>query len=134
MPRRYGYSTRGSRCYGTHDWHAKGRINAIGAITNFSSFLTVMLFESNIDSDIFYNWTKHELLPKIPKKSVIVMDNAKFHKRQDIVDIINQKEMILEYLPTYSPDLNPIEKKWAQVKATRKRHRCDVDELFRKYI
>ena len=32
MPRTHGYSMKGTRCYGTHDWGAKGRINAIGAV------------------------------------------------------------------------------------------------------
>lgn len=41
--------------------------------------------------------------------------------------------MIVEFLPVYSPDLNPIEHKWAQVKNIRRRERCDVDELFRRY-
>ncbi|WP_218014688.1 transposase [Candidatus Regiella insecticola] len=36
----------------------------------------------------------------------------------------------LEYLPVYSPDLNPIEHKWAQAKARRRKYRCDVDTLF----
>jgi transposase len=34
------------------------------------------------------------------------------------------------YLPPYSPDLNPIEKKWAQAKNIRKRVGCNIDELF----
>jgi hypothetical protein len=42
--------------------------------------------------------------------------------------------MLLEYLPTDSPDLNPIEHKWAQVKAIRRQKRCSVEELFARYI
>jgi transposase len=45
------------------------------------------------------------------------MDNATFHKRQDIQDAITQAGHSLVYLPPYSPDLNPIEKKWAQAKS-----------------
>ena len=36
----------------------------------------------------------------------------------------------LLYLPPYSPDLNPIEKKWAQAKKIRKAQNCDIQELF----
>ena len=32
MPRTYGYSVRGQRCYGCHDWGSKGRTKAIGAL------------------------------------------------------------------------------------------------------
>ena len=35
-----------------------------------------------------------------------------------------------EFLPPASPDLNPIEHKWAQAKAVRRRYRCGIDELF----
>jgi len=115
MPRTQGYSPRGKRCYGKHDWHKKGRVNAIGAIINFL-FISVGLFNANIDSDIFYAWLTQELLPNVPPHSVIVMDNATFHKRRDIQQAIRRSNIILEYLPPYSPDLNPIEKKWAQVK------------------
>ena len=130
MPRTHGYSERGKRCYGTHNWQAKGRVNAIGAIIDFV-FLSVGLFNANIDSDIFYAWLTQALLPKIPPNSVLVMDNASFHKRADIQEVIRQQDIILEYLPPYSPDLNPIEHKWAQAKAIRKQLRCDdIDTLF----
>ena len=58
------------------------------------------------------------------------MDNASFHQRADMIEAIEQAGAVLEFLPPYSPDLNPIEKKWAQAKAIRKRERCDVDALF----
>ena len=132
-PRTHGYSPRGERCYGVHDWHAKGRINAIGAILGFV-FLTVTLFEGSINSDVFYAWLIHELIPVLPMNAVVVMDNASFHKRADMLEAIEQSGCQLEYLPPYSPDFNPIEKKWAQVKAIRKRERCDVDALFSTHI
>ena len=37
----------------------------------------------------------------------------------------------LEYLPPYSPDLNPIEHKWAQAKSKRRKYQCDIDTLFK---
>ena len=93
-------------------------------------FLTLGLFESTIDSDVFYAWLTQDLLPKVPAGAVIVMDNASFHKRQEMVTAINNAGCVLEFLPPYSPDLNPIEHKWAQAKAIRKKYRCSVDELF----
>jgi len=129
MPRRYGYAPQGQRCYGKHDWHARGRINVIGALLQ-NCLLTVSLFTSSINSDVFFAWVTQDLLPKLQTPSVIVMDNASFHKRSDILAAFFQQQHIVEFLPPYSPDLNPIEHKWAQSKALRKRHQCSIPELF----
>lgn len=128
-PRTNGYSSKGERCYAKRDWHAKGRVNAIGAITDFKLF-NVCLFDSYINSDIFYAWLTKELLPNTPKQSVIVLDNASFHKRNDMIKVIKDAGHLLEYLPPYSPDLNPIEKKWAQAKSIKRQFGYTPDELF----
>ncbi len=72
-----------------------------------------------------------DLLPKLPPHSIVVMDNATFHKRQDIRDAIYNAGRILEYLPAYSPDLNPIKHKWAQAMALRRQQNQTVDMLFK---
>ena len=132
MPRTHGYALKGERCYGTHDWGARGRTNAIGALLG-KQLLTVSLFEHNIDTVTFTSWVKQDLIPKLPKDSVIVLDNATCHKNKDMQDYIRNAGFILEYLPPYSPDLNPIEHKWAQAKAIRKTLQCNIDQLFRDY-
>ena len=133
MPRTRAYSALGKRCFDSHDWHARGRINAVAAIIDFV-FLTLSLVDGNMNSDIFYAWLTKALLPTLAKGTVIVMDNASFHKRLDILEAIEQSGCILEFLPPYSPDLNPIESKWAQAKAIRRQHRCDVNTLFRDHF
>ena len=130
MPRNYGYSIKGKRCYGSHDWGAKGRTNAIGALIE-NRLLTVSLFNCNVDTAVFSIWLKQDLLPKLPQESVLVMDNASFHKNKLIEEEIKKAGYFLEYLPPYSPDLNPIEHKWAQAKSRRRKLKCDVDALFK---
>ena len=65
MPRTHGYSKKGHRCYGTHDWGAKGRTNSIGAIVG-ATRLTVSLFESTINSEVFTAWVQQDLIPSSP--------------------------------------------------------------------
>lgn len=129
MPRTHGYTLVGERCFGKHDWHAKGRTNVIGALLG-ACLLTVGLFSGSVNADVFLAWITQDLLPKVPEKCVMVMDNASFHKRDDIEQAILNAGHILEYLPAYSPQLNPIEHKWAQAKAIRRRCQCSVDEVF----
>lgn len=133
MPRNYGYAPVGERCFGRHDWNAKGRINVVGALMK-NNFLNVNLVDGDIDADVFYARVSRELLPGLPEGSVVVMDNAAFHKRGDIQEIITSSGHELEFLPSYSPDLNPVEHKRAQAEALRKKLRCPVDELFQNDI
>jgi transposase len=131
MPRTHGYAPKGKRCFGTHNWNAKGRTNVIGALLG-ATLLTVTLINANVDSDVFYAWTKQDLLPKLPAHSVLVLDNATFHKRNDIQEAIQNNGHTLIFLPPYSPDLNPIEHKWAQAKAIRRRKlNRTIHELFK---
>lgn len=129
-PRTHGYQQKGKRCYDQHDWHCRRRINAIGASIDHE-FITVSLFENAVNTDVFYAWITQDLLPKLPENCVIVMDNASFHKRGDIEEAIENHGCFIEWLPTYSPEFNPIEKKWAQAKSIRRKYRCDIDTLFR---
>ena len=133
MPRTHGYAPIGKRCEGSHDWQARGRTNVIGALQG-KDLLTVSLFEGTINADVFHAWVCQDLIPKLPRQSVVVLDNATFHKRQDIQQAFKQADHTLEYLPPYSPDLNPIEHTWSQAKAMRRRLGCSVDELFRAMI
>ena len=131
MPRTHGYSKKGHRCYGPHDWGAKGRTNAIGALIG-ATLLTVSLFESTINSEVFKACVQQDLIPKLPQRSVVVMDNASFHKQSGMQQALGAAGHTLLYLPPYSPDLNPIEKKWAQVKSLRRKVGGSIDALFSK--
>ena len=83
MPRTHGSAPTGQRCDGLCDWQARGRTNAIGALIG-KALLTVGLFQANVTADIFTAWVKQDLLPQLPENSVIVMDNATFHKPRRI--------------------------------------------------
>ena len=93
--------------------------------------LTVALFDTRLNWDVFSAWliTQHPLA-KIAVGAVIVMDNVSIHKRPDMLETISANQCLAKFLPAYSPDLNPIEHKWAPAKAIRRQYRCGVDELF----
>ena len=119
-------------CFGQQDGGAKGRTNVRGALLA-GLLLTVTWLMGKVNSDVFLAWITPELLPKLPSQCVIVMDNASFHKRLDIQNAIRQARHILLFLPPYSPQLNPIEPKWAQAKALRKQKHCSISDIFTRY-
>jgi len=61
-------------------------------------------------------WVENFLLPALPKNSTIIWDNASFHKSQELRDILEEAGHTMIFLPPYSPDLNPIEHKWHELK------------------
>lgn len=133
MPRTHGYSMKGERCYGKHDWGAKGRTNAIGALIG-STIIAIGLLTGSVNTEVFTCWVQEILLPHLPAQTVVVMDNASFHKGKDMQKIIEDAGHTLLYLPPYSPDLNPIEKKWAQAKKIRRKTGCSIDQLFTSFL
>ena len=81
---------------------------------------------------MFEGWIEHDLLPKLKKKSVLIMDNASFHKGRKLQELLKKAGHYLVWLPQYSPDLNPIEKMWSRVKSVRNKFRvADSDKLFK---
>jgi transposase len=87
---------------------------------------------------LFNFWLKTFLLPVLGVGYTIVMDNAAFHKSEQTKILIEQANCKLLFLPPYSPDFNPIEKFWANLKAKIKKiigqfaTLADaIDEVFR---
>ena len=59
------------------------------------------------------------------------MDKTTFHKRSDMIEAIEKAGHIALYLPPYSPDLNPIEKRGGgQCKTIRKQKKCESKDAF----
>ena len=62
------------------------------------------------------------------------MDNAPWHKGEDIRQIIENTGAILIYLPPYSPDLNPIEHAWANLKAAIKKAKNTIKNITKNIL
>ena len=49
-------------------------------------------------------------------RSIVIMDNASIHHVKEVVSTIEGVGALIKFLPPYSPDLNPVEEVFAQVK------------------
>ena len=76
-----------------------------------------MTIDSPTDGEIFYRYVLHVLLPELDAGDIVVLDNLGAHKQQRVVEAIQGAGCRVEFLPPYSPDLNPIEKMWSKVKS-----------------
>ena len=84
-----------------------------------------------MNKELFKKYLSEKLLPNLPKNSYLIMDNASFHKGKDIEDLIKSYNINLMYLPPYSPDLNPIEKKWSQIKSLYRKLTNNFEDKFK---
>jgi transposase len=51
-----------------------------------------------------------------------VLDNARIHHNDETLELVDRASVRLEYLPPYSPDLNPIEEAFSKIKHFLCRH------------
>jgi transposase len=115
MTRRYGRALRGAR---VDEGVPAGRwrtLTVLGAVS-LSGWVAVMSVESATDGDVFLAYLEHVLCPQLKPGQLVVMDNLGAHKVDGVRELIEHTGASLCYLPPYSPDFNPIEKCWAQMK------------------
>jgi transposase len=82
-----------------------------------------MYFEGYCNTDVVKQWVKDVLTPVLIPGQVVIWDNASFHQCTEFSQLIESAGCRLIYLPTYSPDLNPIEQWWSALKARIRRLR-----------
>lgn len=59
---------------------------------------------------LFEAWFEQCLLPALTQPSVIILDNARFHRMGLLQEMANLSGHIVLPLAPYSPQLNPIER------------------------
>lgn len=88
----------------------------IGALCR-KGFRAMMTIEGGTTGEVFLHFIVHYLVPKLRRGDVVVMDNLGAHHATGVREAIEGAGARVEYLPPYSPELNPIELGWSKVKA-----------------
>lgn len=119
--RDYGRAPPGQRVYGLRSGNRRPRTSLIGALMR-GKLTAPMLFEGTTNTALFNDWIAQSLLPELSPGMTVILDNAAFHKSKTTEALIRSAGCELLFLPPYSPDLNPIETTWANIKNFRKHH------------
>jgi len=88
----------------------------IGALCQ-GKMLAPYIFEGTTDTVRFNGWLEKCLIPEFKPGQTVIMDNYIIHKSKRTKELIEAAGCKILSLPPYSPDLNPIEQSWAQIKA-----------------
>lgn len=124
----YGWNKRGERFHALKSGRRSGRVNMIAALCN-QQLLAPFTIEGACNRTVFETWLEICLIPVLEPGQRVVMDNATFHKRGRIQQLIEEAGCQLLYLPPYSPDLNKIEHCWSWLKSRIRKQLEQFDSL-----
>lgn len=117
---------RGEKIYSQISGKKFKRLNIVAAKQG-KKIIAPMQYECSMNSALFEYWFEYQLLPAVSEDSVIIMDNASFHRKKKLFEIADSHNRSIIFLPPYSPELNPIEKLWANLKRWLKFNLCFFD-------
>jgi transposase len=111
----YAWAPKGRRAYWSvpRNRGANTTVLSSMSVEGMGPSLTV---EGATTSVVFETYVGQVLAPTLKEGQVVVMDNLSAHKGERIKEMIEQRGCQLVYLPSYSPDLNPIEEAFSKIK------------------
>jgi transposase len=115
MCREHAWSPRGQRAPGKRPMRNWKTVSLIGAI-RLGSKPKLMTHRGAVNGVVFRRFIRHRLVPWLRRGDVVLMDNLNMHKSTAVRAAIEAAGATAAYLPTYSPELNPIELLWAHLK------------------
>ena len=123
MARLWGRSPRGTRAYGTVPFGHWTRLTVLGALGT-GGMVAAMAVEAATDGAVFHAWLDRVLLPKLRRTmpdAVLVLDNLGAHKTPEVRGLPDRSGSAYRFLPSCSPDMDPIEPAWAKVESELRR-------------
>ena len=113
----YARAPRAQRALGRVPGGHWKRLTILGALA-LDGLVAVMTVAAATTTEVFRVFVEQVLLPALQTRpdSILVMDNLAPHKAACVQRAFEAAGVPYRYLPSYSPDLNPIEPAWAVVK------------------
>ena len=126
--RKWGYSLRGMPPK-DHQLLVRGTQYSAIPIMSVEGIHDVFLAEGTMNGERFEDFIQTTLLPIlqpfnwINPLSVVIMDNASIHHVEGVTDLVeHQAGARLVFLPPYSPELDPLEEVFSEVKSIMKQN------------
>jgi transposase len=111
----YGWSKRGQRAYGSVPRNRGKNTTLLSSMTT-EGMGPSLAVEGATTARVFETYVERVLAPSLSRGQVVLMDNLSAHKGERIKELIEGRGCELMYLPSYSPDLNPIEEAFSKIK------------------
>ena len=112
----YGWAPRGVRAYGSIPRN-RGKNTTLIAALSLSGMGAAMIMEGSATASAFEIYIEQILAPSLQPGHLVVMDNLRAHKGQRVREAIQTRGAQVLFLPSYSPDLSPIEEAFSKLTA-----------------
>jgi len=116
LVRTYARAPRGERAVGRASRN-RGRTRTTITSVTLAGMGPGLVLEGGVSTAGFEAYVEHVLAPTLEPGRVVVMDNLRQHQSGRTRALIEARGAELWFLPSYSPDLNPIEEAFAKLKA-----------------
>jgi transposase len=116
LARRYGRAPLGERSPGAVPRNYGENLTLVAALS-LSGLEAPMLLDGAMDTRAFEQYVEQLLAPILRPGQLVILDNLSVHKRGSIRRAIEAVGCRVLFLPSYSPDFNPIEQAFAKIKA-----------------
>jgi transposase len=113
----YGWARRGERVHQKVPRNWGKNVTLLSSIGKGIGMGASMVVEGSTDTKVFETYLREVLCPTLEEGQVVVMDNLSSHKGRRVRELIEGKRCELIYLPSYSPDFNPIEQAFSKLKS-----------------
>jgi DDE superfamily endonuclease len=105
----YGYSPKGERVRLEVPRNRGKNTTLLASMTLLGGMGETMAVEGSTDREVFETYVWRVLAPTLDSGQVVIMDNLPAHKPARVRELIEERDCELVYLPSYSPDFNPID-------------------------
>jgi len=112
----YGYSPKGERLRLSVPRNRGKNTTSLLASITLEGMGPAMAVNGSTTAEVFEAYLEHVLLPELEEGQVVVMDSLPAHKPGRVRELIEGGGCELLYLPSYSPDYNPIEEAFSKIK------------------
>jgi transposase len=106
---------KGERAFGSAPKNWDKNVTLISSM-NLGGMGASMSIEGSADGDAFLLYVECLLCPTLRRGQIVVMDNLSVHKMKKVRELIEERGCRLVFLPSYSPDFNPIEEAFSKIK------------------
>ncbi len=116
LARRYGRAPTDQRCHGTAPRNYRENLTLIASLS-LTGIDAAMLLDGAADGVSFQIYIERILVPTLRPRQLVILDNLSVHRQPPIRAAIEAAGCRVLFLPSYSPDFNPIEMAFSKVKA-----------------